>query len=150
MKNNSENPYNQVYSYEAILKELKELLLPGILKEINPVCTALIVLGILSKEDYAELIYEEIMALGYNDQDIKASVGYLMATRNPIIFQGPEKTEDTNLAFHLCGVTEDYPLQINAFEVFQKMTKDLRPHDEIIQNINPHCRPNVKKQGESC
>lgn len=124
--------YDQVYSYEKILKEVKELILPTIVQRINPKD---IEATKLSREHLADFVYSQIMALGYNEGDINASVTDLMPTRNPIIYYDSEEMDAVNMAIHLSIASEDYADQIRAFSVFHKMTKELKPHNEIIRSV---------------
>ena len=140
MENNNEHPYNPVYLYEAILKEVKDLILPTILRKIT-FSNVYIVLDILSKEEYAEFIYNQIMVLGYYRQDIHKSVEHLMPGRNRIIYQGHEEADYANMAFLLDGIAEDFELQVNAFKVFYQMTQDLKPYNEVIKNFKKQIEP---------
>ena len=130
--------YDQVYSYEKILGEVKELLLPTILDSIPPKDVAK---TNLRKEDLAEIIYTQIMALGYNNQDINFSLNDLMPTRNPFIYTGPEETDAVNMAIHLSIICNDYSHQVRAFQAFHKMTRELKSHDEIIRNVKLQILP---------
>jgi len=128
----------EVYSYELILKEVKELLIPTIINSINP--KDIETTG-LSKEDLAEIIYSQIMALGYNDQDINSSLNDLMPTRHPILYPGPEETDAVNMAIHLCAICKDFEYQLSAFKDFHKMTQDMKSHDEVMLNIKLRILP---------
>jgi hypothetical protein len=67
---------------------------------------------ILPKEDLAEIIYSQIITLGYNNQDINSSLNDLMQTRNPLICTGPEETGAVNIANHLSVICHDYFHQV--------------------------------------
>ena len=124
--------YDQIYSYEKILEEVKELLLPTIIDRINPDDVSK---THLRKEDLAEIIYCEIMALGFNSKDINAAVNELMPTRNPFIYKGPDETDAASMAMHLVIISNEYFHQLEAFEMFHQMTKELRPRDEVIRKL---------------
>ena len=130
--------YDQVYSYEKILREVKELLMPTICKRVPPDDVAK---TNLRKEDLAEIIYSQIMALGYNNQDINSSLNDLMPSRNPIIYTGPKETDAVNMAIHLSIVCNDYSHQVRAFQSFHKMTLELKSHDEVIRNVKLQILP---------
>jgi hypothetical protein len=124
--------YDKIYSYEKILEEVKELILPTIIDNISP--TDVAKMG-LSKEALSEVVYTQIMALGYNDGDVNASLDDLMPTRSPIIYPGTEEIEAVNMAIHLSIICQDYSHQVRAFKVFHKMTEELKPQKEIIRAV---------------
>ena len=130
--------YDRVYPYEKILEEIKQLILPTIIDRVNPYDVKETK---LRKEDIAEIIYTQIMALGYNDSNVNASLNDLMPTRNPIIYFGPEETDAVNMAIHLCIICKDYSHQVRAFTMFHQMTKELKPHVEVMKNIKMQLIP---------
>lgn len=130
--------YDQVYSYEKILEEVKELLLPTILDSIP---SEEVAKTNLRKEDLAEIIYSQIMALGYNNQDINSSLNDLMPTRNPFVYTGPAETDAVNMAIHLSIICNDYSHQVRAFQSFHKMTQELKSHDEVMRNVKLQILP---------
>ena len=127
--------YDQIYSYEKILIEVRDLILPMIVQSIDPddISTP----G-LDRNDLAEIIYTQIMALGYNDYDLNAALNDLFPTRNPYIYPGPDGEDAVNMALHLSVVSKEYKHQIRAFNVFHKLTQELRPHDEVILQVRKH------------
>lgn len=127
--------YDQIYSYEKLQQEIKELIIPTIIEKVNPQDAKST--G-LSKTALASLIYSQIMALGYNDEDVNATVNDLMPSRNPIIYPGPDETDAVNMALHLVMILEDYKHQIWAFKSFHKLTQELRPQKEIIIEVKKH------------
>jgi hypothetical protein len=129
MKLNHKYHYDQIYSYEAILKEVKELIFPTLVGRINP---GDVKATGLRREELAEIVYSQIMALGYNESDINAAVNDLMPTRNPIIYPGPTEADAVNMAIHLVMVTEDYKHQVWSFQQFHNLTQALKPHKEVI------------------
>ena len=124
--------YDQIYSYETILVEVKELILPTVIERINP---GDIEATGLTRMELAEHVYSLIMSLGYNEEDVNAAVNDLMPTRNPIIYPGPDETEAINMAIHLVMVLEDYKHQVWAFQGFHKNTKNLMPHKQVIIEV---------------
>jgi len=124
--------YDQVYSYESIFKEVKELILPTLIERINP---ADIEASGLNQIQFSEYIYNLIMALGYNELDVNAAVNDLMPTRNPFIYPGPVETDVVNMAIHLCKVIEDYKHQVWAFQGFHKNTQNLMAHKQVIIEV---------------
>lgn len=89
----------------------------------------------LSKQDLAEITYTQIMALGYNNQNINSTLADLMPTRNSNIYPGPEETDSVNMALHLVTICKDFAQQLRAFQCFNQMTQEQKPHDEIIRNV---------------
>ncbi|MGP8215565.1 MAG: hypothetical protein ACLQQ4_08380 [Bacteroidia bacterium] len=128
----NEYHYDQIYSYEKIMQEVKELIIPTFVDRINKVDTE--ITG-LEKWALADVIYSSIMALGYNDEDINASLNDLMPTRNQLIYRGPENSDAVSMSFHLCVICKELTYQVNAFSNFHKMTQALKPHDEIIDAV---------------
>lgn len=129
---NNMNSNFQHYEYETILHEVKELLLPTIIDRIIP--KDLVAVN-LDRNILADIIYSQIMALGFNNRDINAALNDLMPTRNPLIYPGSDETDAVNMAIHLAIIDEDYSDQVKAFQVFHQMTKELRPRDEVIRNV---------------
>jgi hypothetical protein len=127
--------YDKVYSYEKILEEVKELILPTIIDRINP--EDIVKTGLI-KQDLANIIYTQIMALGYNNEDINASLNDLMPRKNPIVYPGTNEIEQANMAMHLCAICEDYSHQVRAFKNFHQMTKELKPRNEVIRAVKLH------------
>ena len=126
---------DNIYSYEKLLQDVKELIFPTIVEMINPTDT--IETG-LNKEDLANIVYTQIMALVYNDEDINAAVNDLMPSRNPIIYMGPVATDAANMAMHLAMILEDYKHQVWAFKAFHRLTQALKPQKEIITEVKKH------------
>jgi hypothetical protein len=107
-------------SYNELLNEVKNLILPTIIDRVNP--EDVIATG-LSKVDIANIIYSQIMSLGYNDGDINASINDLMPTRNPIIYNKSEIQDAMDMALHLNFILEDYKFQYWAFKSFHENTQ---------------------------
>ena len=125
--------YDQVYSYEKILREVKELILPTIADMVN--LEDLKFTG-LSKNDFANIIYTHVMALGYNEGDLKAAFNDIFPTRNFILY--PEKDESDaagKMILNLAAISKDYKHQVWAFQEFHKNTKELMPHKQVIIEI---------------
>lgn len=127
--------YDQVYSYEKILQEIKDLIIPTIISRIN---SGDIKNTGLSKFALAEDIYSKVMALGYNDRNINAALNDLMPTRNPILYPGPDEIEVANMSMHLVIALEDYKHQIFAFKTFHNLTLELKPYKEVITTVKKH------------
>lgn len=124
--------YGEIYPYEDMLKEIKDLIFPTITESLSP--QAIINTG-LRKEDLAEIIYSQIMALGYNGKDVNASLTDLMPTRNPFIYDGTEEEDAVNMAMHLSIICQEYKFQILAFQTFHNMTEELKPHNDVIREV---------------
>lgn len=124
--------YDKIYPYEDILKEIKILIFPTIIERINP---QEIKNTRLRKEDLSEIVYTQVMALGYNGQDINATLTDLMPTRNPFLYNGTEEEDAVNMAIHLSLVCQEYKFQVLAFQTFHKMTEELKPHNDIIKEV---------------
>lgn len=130
--------YDQVYSYLQILSEVKDLIFHTITARIHP--GSVENTGI-SANALADIFYSQIMALGYNDNDIDASVNDLMPTRNPYFYPGPDVDDAANMAMHLAVATQQFPHQIAAFNTFHKMTQELEPRDEVIMHVERLLHP---------
>jgi len=125
--------YDQVYSYEKILQEVKELILPTIEEMVNP--KDLITSG-LSKAAYADIIYTHIMALGYNEGDLRASFDDIFPTRNRIMYPEADEQDAAGKMFiNLAAISKDLKHQFWAFQEFHKNTKNLMPHKEVIIEV---------------
>jgi len=125
--------YDQVYSYEKILQEVKELILPTI--EEMAFEEDLVNTG-LSKTAYADIIYTHIMALGYNEGDLRAAFDDIFQARNMIMY--PETNEQDaagKMIINLAAISKEYKHQYWAFENFHKDTQALKPHKEVIINV---------------
>lgn len=122
-----ENP-----SYESMLKEVEALILPTVVERINPGDVK--ALG-LRKEDLADIVYTQIMALGYNNCDVNASLNDLMPTRNLIVYPGPADLEAANMAMHLVMVLEDYKHQVWSFQQFHKLTQERKSYKEVMIGV---------------
>lgn len=130
--------YDQVYPYELLLKEVKNLLFPTILNSIDQ---ADVEKTGFRKQDLAEIIYTQITALGYNNKDVYAALNDLLPMRNPIIYPGPIETEAANMAMHLDLICNDFEHQLNAFQIFHQMTQDLKSYDEVISSVKMNLLP---------
>lgn len=130
--------YDEVYPYDKLLQEVKELLLPTITEMVNPLDAKKLN---WRKEDVAEIIYTQVMALAYNDENINASLIDLMPIRNQFLYPEPEETAAVNMAIHLCIICKDYSHQLRAFKVFHQMTKELKSRNEIIREVEIHLLP---------
>ena len=124
--------YDQIYSYKNILQEVKDLILPTITKMVNYEDAK--DLG-LRKEDLANIYYTHIMALAYNDEDINAALNDLMPSRNSIMYPGSEDEDAANMMINLTIICENFERQIRAFRVFNHLTKELKPHQEVIWHV---------------
>jgi hypothetical protein len=125
--------YDQFYSYEKILEEVKALILPTIEEMANP--EDLQYTG-LTKNAYAEIIYTHVMALGYNEGDLNSSLNDIFASRNPILY--PEINDQDAAAkmfINLAGIMDEYKHQVWAFQEFHKNTKNLMPHKQVIIEV---------------
>lgn len=125
--------YDQVYSYEAILKEVKKLIMPTLEEMANP--DDLINLGI-NANAYAEIIYTHIMALGYNNGDLQAAFNDIFSERNFILY--PEIDEQDaagKMILNLAAIKNEYKHQFWAFENFHIDTQALKPHKEVIIEV---------------
>ena len=125
--------YDQVYSYEKILQEVKELILPTIEEMANP--EDLINTG-LNKAEYADIIYTHIMALGYNAGDLRAAFDDIFPARNIIMY--PETDEQDaagKMIINLAAIAKDFKHQFWAFQEFHKNTKNLMPYKQVIIEV---------------
>jgi hypothetical protein len=125
--------YDQVYPYEKILQEVKELILPTIEEMANP--EDLINTGI-SKSAYADIIYTHIMALGYNAGDLRAAFDDIFPARNMIMY--PETDEQDaagKMIINLAAISKDFKHQFWAFQDFHKNTTNLMPYKQVIIEV---------------
>jgi len=125
--------YDQVYPYEKILQEVKDLIMPTIIDMIPP--DDLTSKG-LSSYQYADVIYTHIMALGYNSCDLKAAFDDIFPDRNPFFYpEVDEMDAAARMLFNLAAISKDYKHQVWAFQEFHKDTKALKPHKEVIVDV---------------
>jgi hypothetical protein len=125
--------YDQVYPYEKALAEVKELTIPTILPSINK--NDLISIG-LTGEAYADIVYTHIIALGYNEGDLKAAFDDLFPTRNSLFYPETDESEAAAKMFlNLSIIAEDYKHQVWAFQDFHKNTQALKPYKEVIVEV---------------
>lgn len=124
--------YDHVYPYTKILNEIKELIIPTIIEKIN--LEDIKTTG-LNKQALTDFIYTQIMALGYNDGDINASLNDLMPNRSPIFYNDTEEIDAIKMAVRLSVISEEYSYQISAFSTFHQMTLALKPHKEVIKTV---------------
>lgn len=125
--------YDQIYSYEKILQEVKELIMPTIEEMANPEDLKYTGLG---KDEYADIIYTHIMALGYNDGDYQAAFEDIFPDRNLIMY--PEIDEEDaagKMVINLLAISKDFKHQFWAFKNFHKDTQALKSHKEVITNV---------------
>lgn len=121
--------YDQIYPYEKLLQEVKDLIFPTIVDRVHPDDAK--ALG-LTKEALAEVVYTQIMALAYNDEDVNAALNDLMPHRNPIIYYGPADEDAANMALHLVAIFKDYKHQFWTFQQFHMLTKEMKPYKEVM------------------
>ncbi len=125
--------YDQVYPYEKILQEVKELILPTIEYMINPddlQHTA------LSPHAYTDVIYTHIMALGYNKGDLRSAFDDTFPTRNPIFYPELEESDAAGrMILNLAAIAEEFKHQVWAFQNFHVNTQALKPHKEVITEV---------------
>jgi hypothetical protein len=125
--------YDQVYPYEKALAEVKELIIASILPCINQ--DDLEASG-LTSEAYADIVYTHIMALGYNEGDLKAAFDDLFPTRNPVFYWEPDESDAAaKMVLNLSIISEDYKHQVWAFQGFHKNTQALRSYKEVVIEV---------------
>jgi hypothetical protein len=133
MTNEPTYHYDQIYPYPKILQEVKELIVSTIIDMANP--TDYQHTG-LNKEAYADIIYTHVMALGYNNGDLKAALDDIFPSRNPFFY--PE-TDDSDAAakmlFTLARIQKRFKHQAWAFEGFHRDTQQLKPRKEVISEV---------------
>ena len=123
---------DKIYPDNILLKEIKDIIYPTILEKIK---IDNITKPGLSENCLADIIYSQIMSLGYNNQDINLAVVDLLPNRNSTIYNSSEEIDAINMAIDLSVICKSFTPQIRAFIAFHKMTKDLIPQKEIIRNV---------------
>lgn len=124
--------YDQVYSYEKILQEVKQLIFPTIVEMVNPEDVKN--LG-LKKEILADVFYSHIMALAYNDGDLSACLEDLMPFRSPAIYMGSDEEDAAVMSLYLSAMGKEFDRQVRAFKVFHNLTQELAPRDEVLMHV---------------
>ena len=125
--------YDQVYSYEKILQEVKALILPTIAEMANP--EDLELTG-LTNDAYADIIYTHVMALGYNNCDFRAAFDDIFPDRNIIMYPETDESDAAGkMIINLAAIAKDFKHQVWAFQEFHKNTKELMPHKQVIIEI---------------
>lgn len=128
--------YDQVYSYEKILLEVKELIMPTLIEMVHP--DDLTGTG-LTANAFAELIYTHIMALGYNAGDLKAAFDDIFIERNPVLYPEMDESDAAGkMIINLAAIAKDFKHQVWAFHGFHNDTKNMKPHKEVIINVKRH------------
>ena len=125
--------YDQVYPYETILQEVRELILPTIIEMIHPDDLNSIK---ISSREYADAIYTHIMAQGYNEGNLKAAFDDIFPSRNPVLYPESDEMDAAGRMFiNLAAIAKDFKHQVWAFQGFHKDTQQLKPHKEIILSM---------------
>jgi len=125
--------YDQIYPYEKILQEVKELILPTIEEMIN---TEDLVSTGLSKAEYSDIVYTHIMALGYNGGNLRAAFDDIFPTRNILMYpETDEQDAAAKMIFNLMTIEKDFKYQFWTFQEFHKNTMNLMPHNEVIIEV---------------
>lgn len=125
--------YDQIYPYETILQEVRELILPTIVEMIHPDDLKSIK---ISPREYADIIYTHIMALGYNEGNLKAAFDDIFPSRNQILYTEIDETDAAGrMIINLAAIAKDFKHQVWAFQGFHKDTQELKPHKEVILNV---------------
>jgi hypothetical protein len=125
--------YDQIYSYEKILQEVKELILPTIAEMAN---LEDLKLSGLNKIEFADIIYTHVMALGYNLGNLNAAFNDIFPTRNFIMYPEIDETVAAGkMVYNLEAISKDFKHQVWAFEGFHKNTKLLKPYKEVIIHV---------------
>lgn len=125
--------YDQIYPYEKILQEVRELIIPTIAEIVNP--EDLKITG-LSNDDYADIIYSHIMALGYNNGDLKAAFDDIFPDRNFVMYPETDETDAAGkMILTLAAISKDFKHQVWAFQCFHKNTQELMSHKQVIIEV---------------
>jgi hypothetical protein len=133
MISHEEYNYDSVYPYKTILQEVRSLILPTIIEMSNPEDPDNI--G-MSKDEFADVLYTHIMALGYNAGDVKAAFDDIFPARNRVFYPDISELEAAaRMIFNLMAITKDFKHQVWAFRGFHQDTEALKPHDEVIREV---------------
>ena len=125
--------YDQVYSYEKILQEVKELILPTIAEMVNP--EDLKITG-LTKDAYADVIYTHVIALGYNNGDLRLAFDDIFSERSHVMYPETDESDaSAKMIMNLAAISKDFKHQVLAFQGFHKNTQELMPHKQVIIEV---------------
>jgi len=133
MSNEPTYHYDVIYPYPKIIQEVRDLIVPTIIEMANPEDFE----GSgLSEKDYADIIYTHVMALGYNNGDVKAAHNDIFASRNAFFYPETNETDATaKMLFNLLSIQKVFKHQVWAFQGFHQDTQLLKPHDEVIREV---------------
>ena len=116
-----------------ILEEVKELILPTVIDMSEP---ADVQHAGLSIEAYADVLYTHIMALGYNNGDIRAAMADIFPERNPMFYpQQDELDAAGHMLLTLTNIQKVFKHQVWAFQGFHQETQALKPHKKVITEV---------------
>jgi len=125
--------YDVVYPYVKILQEVKDLIYPTILENADP--EDIQACG-MAKEHYADIIYTHVMALGYNEGDLKAAHEDIFPTRNLDFYpQTDELDAAAAVLFNLARIQKFFQHQVWAFQGFHQDTQALKPRDNVLIEV---------------
>jgi len=117
--------------YNQLLEEIKNLILPK-LKEVvhqaaydaNPE---------IPEVFYRDMIYTDIMALGYNFNDSKLAVDDIYELQS--IMNGESDELYQNIQQRIAETKTIYPSFVSVFSLFHKQSQNRVPFDEVIANV---------------
>ncbi|MES2851939.1 MAG: hypothetical protein V4698_03435 [Bacteroidota bacterium] len=117
--------------YNQLLEEIKNLFLPQLkavvhqaVYDANPD---------MPEVFYRDMIYTDIMALGYNFNDSKKAVDDIYELQSMLHGESDELYQ--NIQQRISETKAIYPFFVNVFSLFHKQSQDGLPFNEVIQNV---------------
>jgi hypothetical protein len=121
-------------TYHETISGLKKLFLPGIIKKFDP--EVFDALGDFPIEEYAEIWFEHIVALGNNHLDYDKATDEYFPNRHPFLYNlGNDEYQEKQMLRNMVGVNEKYPNHVKAFLLLHEIVPKERPFEDILVDM---------------
>jgi hypothetical protein len=117
--------------YNQLLQEIKNLFLPQLKAIVHQ--AAYDANPKLTKDLYLDMLYTDIMALGYNFNDSKKAVDDIYELQSMLHGESDELYQ--NIQQRISETKAIYPFFVNVFSLFHKQSQDGVPFNEVIANV---------------
>lgn len=132
-------------TYDQILTDVKKLFLPTIIKKFEPEIFR--ALGNFPVEEYAEIWFDHIVALGNNHLDYDQATEEYFPNRHPFLYNmGNQEYQEKQMVQNMVGVSRKYPYQVKAFQLLHQIDPKERPFEDILFDMKEILNKDVEEE----
>lgn len=117
--------------YNELIQKVKGLFMERLQKIVND--DAYKANFQLTKNAYLDVLYSEIMALGYNFGDVDKATNDIYEIQS--ILNGESQELRTNIKNGVIETSTIYPLEVSIFSDFHKSYQSNTSENELIENL---------------